>query len=251
MLAPTVGHNNPPDTIQSAKEAGVDLSAFLKDHPVISSPEEAKLGGAYVERTRINLAAMEDERKVRVEPLNQQLSAINGAYRVVREPLEKILKELRRRLTDYASAVEAARIAEVNRLAAERAEAERIAREAEQREQDAIAMADVGECTDAGMAITEADAAFKTFAKAARAEAIAERNVPVKIASVMGHRGLSMRTVEVLFISNAHAAIDAMTIANGEIPEKLHDALLSCARDHRKAHGELPAGIGSKHERSM
>jgi hypothetical protein len=241
-----IGGNKPPGVIDSAKEAMTELSAFLADTPVIENQPQAKQGGAHIERTRISLAAMEDERSERVGPLNKELTAINGAYRVVREPLEKVLKELRRRLTDFANAIEAARIAEANRLAAERAEAERIAREAEVAEQNAIAMADVGELTDAGGAIAEADARFRNFERAYRAAAVAAKNVPVRIGSAMGGRALSMRTVEVLVIDDACAAIKAIGLT-----DKVQDAILSSAREFRKAYGELPMGISSTHQRSM
>ena len=256
MLAPTenpravVGNNSPPGPIESAKEAMDELNGFLREHPVITSPAEAKNGGAYIERTRIALGDMEDERKIKVEPLNKQLTAINTAYRVVREPLEKVLKELRRRLTDYANAVEAARIAEANRLAAEREEAARIAREAEQREFDAIAAVDVGECADAGTAIVEADQKFAEFQKADRAAAVAAKNVPVRIGSVMGGKTLSMRSnppaLSVANVDDACKAIRAMGVT-----EALSDAICTAARAYHRAHEEYPPGITTTYERSF
>jgi hypothetical protein len=195
---------------------------------------------------RIALAVMEDERTEKVAPLNQELTAINGSYRVVREPLEKIVKELRRRLSDFANAVEAARIAEANRLVAERAKAERAAREAEAKEQDAIEMANFGEVTDAGSAIAEADARFRDFERADRAAAVAAKNVPVRISSTMGGRALSMRTVEVLVIDDVRVAIKALGLT-----DKIRDAILSSARDYRNARGELPRGITATHKRSI
>lgn len=244
-----IGANNPPGPIDSAKDATAELSAFLQDHPVIQSPADAKAGGAWVERTRIALAEMEDERKVRVEPLNTQLGAINTLYRRVREPLEKTLKELRRRLTDYATAVEAARIAEANRLREEAEAKERAAREAEADEKAAMAGADVGECTDVGGTTVAADAAFTDFQKADRAAAIAARNVPVRIGSMMGNKSLSMRTVRKLIVSDAVQAAKAV-IAMG-LTDKIKTAILQSAKDFEDVHGELPAGVVETFERSM
>lgn len=241
-----IGGNNPPGPIESAKEAGAELSAWLTEHPVIQSPAEAKDGAAWIERTRIALTEMDDERKVKVEPLNKKLTAINTTYRVVREPLEKLFKECRRRLTDYANAVEAARIAELQRLEAERAEAERIAREAEAKEADAKAAADVGECADVGAAITEADAAFKDYQKADKDAAIAARNVPVRFGSIAGGKRQSMRTQRVLVLSDAAAALKAIGVT-----EKIKTALLQSAKDFEEAHGELPEGVTETHERSF
>lgn len=245
MLAP-VGHNRAPGPIDSAKEAMGELGAWLKEHPVIQSPQEAKDGGAYVERTRIALGDMEAERTEKVAPLNKELAGINGAYRLVREPLEKVLKELRRRLTDYATAIEAARIAEANRLRQEAEAKEAAAREAERLEQDAIASVDVGECADVGAAITEADQAFGEFAKANRQAAVAERNVPVRIGSVMGGKALSMRTRRVLVIEDACKALKALGLT-----DEISTAILRSAKHFEEAHGELPAGVVETYERSI
>lgn len=238
--------NQPPGPIDSAKEAFGELSAYLKDNPVIQNPADAKQAGGFVERTRIALSTMETERTERVGPLNAQLSAINGAYRAVRDPLEKALKTLRARLTDYATAVEAARIAEANRLRAEAEAKEAAAREAERAEQEAIAEAEQGACSDVGGAIAEADAAFTDYQKAGRQAAIAERNVPVRIGSVMGGKSLSMRTIEVLAIEDVAKAIKVLGITDG-----IRDAILSSARAYRKEFGELPAGVVSTYERSL
>lgn len=241
-----IGGNNPPGPLQSAKDAMTELGAFLKETPVITSPEEAKQGGTWLERTRISLGALEDERKEKVTPLNEELSTINGLYRAVREPLEKALKTLRQRMTDYATAVEAARIAEAERLRKEAEAKEAAARAAEQAEQDAIACADVGECSDVGAAIQQADDSFRDYRKADKAAAIAERGVPVRVGSTMGGRAMSMRTTEVLKVSDAHAAIKAMGIT----PE-IELAIVASARKFRKAHDELPAGVVAEFQRSM
>jgi len=241
-----IGDNRPPGPIQSAQEAGAELSAWLVDRPVIQSPDEAKEGAAWVERTRIALATMEDARKVEVDPLNKRLTEINSKYRPVRDALEKLFKEVRRRLTDYANAVEAARIAELRRLEAEREQAERAAREAEAAEADAKAAVDVGECADVGAAITEADAAFKDYQKADKDAAIAARNVPVRFGSIAGGKRQSMRTTRVLVITDAAAALKAIGVT-----EKIKTAILQSAKDFEEAHGELPEGVTATHERSF
>jgi hypothetical protein len=245
-LVPTIGDNEPPGPIDAGKEAMTELSAFLRENPVIQSPEDAKHGGAWVERTRIALADMETERKAQTEPINKKLSAINSAYKAVREPLESALKLLRARLTKYATDVEAARIAEANRLRAEAEAAEAAAREAERLEQNAEACAAVGECADVGAAIKQADDAFKQFGKADRQAAVAERNVPVKLGSVMGGKALSMKTRRVLVVTDAAAAVVAMGLT-----DKIKTAIVQSAKDFEDAHGELPAGVTETYERSM
>ena len=238
--------NNPPGPIESAKEAMTELSAFAEETPVIQSWDDAKNASAFIERTRIALQAMEDERKPQADPLNAKLEAINKPYRLVRQPLEKLYELVKQRLTRYNNAIEAARLKEAQRLRDEAAAAEAAARAAEAAEQDAIAGADVGELTDVGGAIAEADQAFKGFQKADRAAATAERNVPVRIASIMGGKALSMRTTEVFIVEDACAAITAMGCS-----DDLRKQIIKDAKRFREATGELPDGIKSDYQRSL
>lgn len=242
----SIGHNNPPGPVEHARDATRELSGFLTEHPVIQDHAAAKLGGGYVERTRIALKSMEDERVELVAPHNQALDAINTPRRLVRDPLERILKELRKRLTAFAQAEEDKRAAAAEEARRTAEAAEKAAREAEAREQEAIANAAQGEMTTVGEAIAEADAAFDEFQRADRTAARAERSVPVRIGSVMGGRTLSMRTTEVLVVEDAVKAITALGVT-----DKIRDAILSSARDFRKAFDELPAGVASTYDRSM
>ena len=241
-----IGHNQPPSVIVAAKDTMGELSRFAADNPVIQSVEAAKLAAAWIERTRISLQAMEDERTPQSEPLVKRLEEINKPYRLVRQPLEKLYDLMKARLSKYNNAVEAARLREAQRLRDAAEATEREAREAERREQDAIAMAEVGECTDAGGAIVEADQAFKGFQKADRAAATAERNVPVRYASIVGGKSLSMRTAEVFTVEDACAAITAMGCS-----DDLKKQIIKDAKRYREAFGELPDGVTSKFERSL
>ena len=240
------GHNNPPSPIESAKEAMVELGQFAEDTPVIQNFQEAKLAAAFIERTRVALQAMEDERKPQVDPLNAKVEAINKPYRLVRQPLEKLYDLIRARLTKYNNAVEAARLREAQQLRDEAEAKERAAREAEANEAATIAGAEFGECTDVGEAIIEADGAFKDYQKADRSAAIAERNVPVRIASIMGGKALSMRTAEVFIVEDACAAITAMGLSDAARQQLIKDA-----KRFREATGELPDGVKSTYERSL
>jgi hypothetical protein len=246
MLAPNIGHNKPPGPIESAKEAMAELSAFTQDTPVIENFDQAKLAAAFIERTRIALNAMEDERKPQADPLNAKLEAINKPYRIVRHPLEKLYELVKARLTKYNNAVEQARLREAQRLRAEAEAAERAAREAEANEAAAIAGADFGECTDVGGAIAQADGAFRDFQKAERQAATAERNVSVRIGSIMGGKSLSMRTAEVFVVEDACAAITAMGVS-----DDLRKQIIKEAKRFRETFGELPDGVKSTYERSL
>src|ERR1700722_12740334 len=149
----SIGHNGAPGPIESAKEAMAELSVFTENNPVIENFDGAKQYAAYIERTRVALNAMEDERKPLAEPLNAALEALNKPYRLVRQPLEKLYELAKARLSKYNNAVEAARLREAQRLRDEAEAAERAARQAEADEQAAILNAEQGECTDVGGAI--------------------------------------------------------------------------------------------------
>jgi hypothetical protein len=247
MHAPvSMGHNRPPTVIESAKEAMAELSTFTQECPVIQSFDDAKQAAAFIERTRVALQAMEDERKPQTDPLNAELERINKPYRLVRQPLEKLYEVVKARLTKYNNAVEAARLREAQRLREEAEAKERAAREAEANEAAALAGADVGELTDIGGAIIEADGAFKDFQKADRAAATAERNVPMRFGSIMGGKALSMRTTEVFVVEDASAAITAMGLS-----DDLKKQIVKDAKRFREATGELPDGITSTHERRL
>jgi len=253
----SIGHNKPPAPLDSAKDAMTELSGWLEDHPVIQSPQEAKDGGAYVERTRIALADARAERDAQTSPLNAALKKIRETYEIVREKtqkntggtLETAYCELKRRLTNYASAIEAARIAEAERLRQEADAAAAKAREAEQAEQNAIAAADVGECTDVGAAIVEADGAFAQFKKAEKVAVIATRSVPVRIPSIMGGKSLTMHSHRKLVVDNAQNACKAI-MAIG-LTERIAAAIATDAKLYEEAYGELPAGVTETWERSL
>ena len=249
-----VGGNNPPGTIGRAKEAFDELAAWLKEHPVIESAEDAKAGAAYVERSRIALQEARDERDGKTRPHLDALETIRSAYDLVRDktktneggPLQRAFTALKKRLTDYANAVEAARIAEAERLRKEAEEKEAAARAAEAAEQEAIADSELGVETDVGGAIEQADAAFTDYRRADKNAAIAEKNVPVRFHSVMGGRTQSMRTTEKLVIEDAFAALTVL----GVTPE-IEEAILKSSRAFRQEFGELPNGITATFTRSL
>lgn len=242
------GDNNPPGPLDHARDAFAELSEFLKETPVIEAEAQAKTASAIKERTLIALNEARADRETKSRPLRDRLNAIFATYELVKDkgPLESAYGILRKRLTNYANAIEAARIAQAEKLRAEAAERERLAREAEAAEADAIAGADVGECTDVGAAIEQADQAFSDFRRADKTAAIAERAVPLRFHSVMGGKTQSMRTVEVLVIENIDLAIKTLGIT-----DKIRDAILSSARDFRKEFDELPTGVTATFERSL
>jgi hypothetical protein len=245
------GHNLPPSPIDYAREAMSDLANFLTETPVIQTPEQAKQGALFVERSRKTLQDLDDARKNEVSPLNERVKGINEQYRSVRDPMDNVLSELRRRLTDYTAREEARRIhaAELARQAA--ADAEMEARRAEEAEREAKQNATLGEIVNVAAAINEATQTFSDYARADRAAQLAESQTHVRLSSQLGGKALSLRTTETLVLIDAFAAAQSILGSSIPLSDKLRDALLSAAKEFRKSYGMLPGGVKSETKRSI
>ena len=241
-----IGHNRPPADIAAAREAMNALQHFLQETPAILSPSEAREANEFAARTERTLKDMEACRKEQTEPHNLALQGINALYRAVRQPLERALDELLKRLTVYVDREEKKRQAEADRLAEEAAALEAAARAAEAAEKEAIANAALGETTDVAGLIEDADTAFDDFAMAARQAALAQRDVPVRLRSVLGGRARTLHSTEILHVTDAHAALTELGIT-----EAIRTAILSSARAYRKINGRLPAGVVAEKVRSL
>jgi hypothetical protein len=232
--------------IDGAKAQGTLLKAFIADNPVIQTAEEAQKAAAFIESTRKTLAAMEDERKPKVNPLNAALKSINEPYRIIREPLESLLKVLCTRWNKWDADERRRREAEAEtaRLAAE--EATRAAQALIDHANDAIAAAEVGACEDVGTAVVDAEAAMREANKLERVAGRAERNTNVRVASTLGGKALASRSRRVIVIDDPCAAIKAIGLT-----EKIVTALRQSAEAFEEAYGELPAGTRATYERSI
>jgi hypothetical protein len=241
-----LGHNEPPSPLEYAQEAMRDLNKFLTNNPVIQTPEQAKAGALWVERTRKTIGDIEDERKREVGPLNETVKLINERYRTVRDPLDGVLAELRRRLTDFAAREEAARFraAEEARQLAEAAEIE--ARRAEAAEHEAKQNASFGEIVNVAAAIQGADDAFSEFERAKRAADLAQRDTHLRLPSQLGGKALGLRDKEILILDDAMLALSAV----GNTAD-IRDAILKAARYYRKTRGKLPPGVRSEYTKSI
>jgi hypothetical protein len=248
-MLPARNHNNPPGPIDYAREAMTDLANFLTDNPVIQTPEQAKEGSLFVERSRKTLQDLEDARKAETGPLNEQVKAIRERYETVRAPFGGVVAELRHRLTDYTARLEAARIreAEAARLEAQRLEME--ARRAEGAEREAKQNATLGEIVNVAAAIIEANQTFSDYAKADRAAQIAESQTHVRLPSQLGGKALSLRENETLVVTDMLMAVEALMLAH--ITERIKEGILKAARTYRKVRGVLPPGVRSEITRSI
>jgi hypothetical protein len=241
-----IGGNNPPGPIDIGKITLADASAWLAENPVIETPDTATEAAAMEKRVKASFDEIEAERVKAVKPLNDQVKAINETHKAAQKPLETARDTIKQRLAVYVRAEEAKRRAEAMRIAREAEEAERIAREAEAREIEAkenSAQGVVGE--DVIAATTAADEAFSRFEKIDRAAEIAAKDSKVKVSGGYG-RALSLRTVEVLSVTDPQQALQAMGLT-----ANLREAFLTEARAYRKTTGKLPEGITATTEQKL
>lgn len=236
MTTPAAGHNNPPSQIDNATVGILRLGSFLKSNFVIDHINATE-AAALVDTSRRVMKDLDDERRSKVDPLNEQVRDINASYKPVRETFEKLLDTLKDRLSDFARREEAKRRAEALRLAKEAEAAERAARAAEEAERLANLDAVFGAEVDLVAPTVAADQAFAAFEKADRTAARAEREVPVRLATPMG-RAVSLRTKETLHVDDWQLALRDMGLTEG-----IREAILTAARAYRKLHDKLPAGV--------
>jgi hypothetical protein len=250
-----IGHNQPPEPtpIERAESAMIALSNFLNETPVITEPAHLVEAKRLVEHARGAAAELEDERVALVMPLNTKVTEINGRFKALhntdsKKPgtLDRVLNELKARLTTYAVNEEKKRAmeAEIARVFANKAEQE--ARDAEAAERQAKQDAVVG-VVDTGVAeaIQNADEKFAEYEAASRFAARAERDAKFRIGDGHG-KALAMRTEKTLVLEHYGRALKAIGPN-----EKIKDAILSAARDYRKLHGVLPDGISETSERKF
>jgi hypothetical protein len=241
----TLGHNNPPGPIEAAAASQADLAVYLEENPVIQTEDDARLAKTFIDRSKASLEELEIARKKEVAPLNDRLSRINTQYKSVKQPLSRMCEVLKDRLLRYIQREAKARhkVAQEAREAA--AKAERLAREAETKEIEAIENAGVGVISDIGAAVVAADIAFGNYAKLERTATIAEREEHVKIAGGF-KRAISLRTKERLVLDNWHDALSEMGIG-----PNVEEAIKSDARAYRKEFGKLPPGVRSVEEQTI
>jgi hypothetical protein len=247
-----IGSNNPPGPIDYAQGVVDEINAWLADHPTIETEDDARAAKPFLDRAKLSLEEVEAERDSKVRPLNETVDAINAKYKALhnvdkKKPglFDKIVIELKARVAAFMIKEEQrrAREAEIARLAQE--EAERLAREAEAREAEALENAKAGEIIDVVEVTKQADEAFEEFERQSRFAARAEKNVNVKIGGGFG-RTASLRDAETLHLDSYSLALKAIGPN-----DKVRDAILIAARDYRKLHGELPAGVRATYERKL
>lgn len=248
-----LGHNNPPSCVEAGMEAAAALSAWLAEHPLISTEDKAREAKLLLDRAKSSAGEIEDTRKRETKPLNDKLDEINGRYKAMhntdpKKPgiLDRVTSELRKRLTVFVQAEEDKRLAEAEakRRAAEASEL--AAREAERHEKEAIENAAAGELgVDVTQVVVAANRAYSEFKKADRVATRAEHDSNVRIGGGW-NRSVSLRTKETLVLTSYGKAITAI----GPHP-KIEEAILSAARSYRSEKGKLPDGVRSETSREI
>lgn len=247
------GHNRPPGPIELAADTIDALNEFMRDNPVIADEESARKAKLLCDRAKAALDELESERDKSVRPLNEKVSEINAKYKALhntdpKKPgtYDRVFVELKARLAAFILKQEEIRRKAAEAAAAAAAEAERIAREADERDRQARENAAAGELdVDIVAATQEADSAFTEYERASRFAERAERDTKVKLGGGFG-KAASLRTVETLHLNSYNLAIKAI----GPHP-KIEEAILSAAREYRKAHGSLPDGVTATQERKL
>ncbi len=248
-----IGHNNPPGPIDAGHDTMRALSDWMKECPVIETEDHAREAKKLLDRAKGCTGEIEAERDRLVRPLNDEIDGINAQYKSVhnkdaKKPglLDRVVNELKSRLSAFLAAEETRRQAEADHLAAVAAQAESAARDAEAKEKEAIENAKAGALdVDVTQVVVEADSRFAAFKKANREAARADKNSHVKIGGGWGNAA-SLRTKETLVLVSYAKAITAIGPN-----DKIRDAILSAARDYRKEKGSLPEGVISETTREL
>jgi hypothetical protein len=248
-----MGGNKPPNIMEHAEGILENINAWLKEHPVIQTDDEARAAKPLIDRAKAAMDEIEAERDGKVRPLNDKVAEINLEYKTIhnidpKKPgtFNKVFNELKARVADYLRREEQKRLAAAAEARRIQEEAERQAREAEERERQALHNASLGEVdVDVAAVTKEADAAFEAFERQSRFADRADKDTKVKIGGGFDS-ALSLRTAETLHLNDPLKAIVVIGVT-----DKIRDAILSAARDYRKQNGKLPDGVSSTKERKL
>lgn len=238
MNREVIGGNNPPSMTETAGETMRDISAWLSEHPIIATEEDARESKVFLDRGKLALKDMDDERDGKVRPLNEQVKEINASYRPAKDQLAKVLESLTERLSNFIRDEKRKREEAAREAAKLAQEAEDRAREAERIERESIESANNGELgVDLAAHTVEADNTFREFERATRAAALAEKETKVRIGGGFS-RAVGLRNKENLHVKDGFAALKVM----GVTPD-IAESILKSARAFRKITGDLPDGV--------
>jgi hypothetical protein len=242
----TMGHNNPPDNLETAKAVAATISEFMSENPIVFSEEEARLYKIQIDRAKLQIKDLEAERDSKVRPLNEKVASINADYRKPNRILGDLLAEALARVQDFVRKEEYRRAKIAEEAARKAREAEEAALEAERLEKERLDDAAHGEVgVDIAEVIEKADDAFEDYQRAEREAIMARKEAKVRVGGGFA-RALSMREKEILDVVDAIAALTEIGAT-----ENIKAAILTSARAFRKIHNRLPKGISATIEKVL
>src|SRR5215475_1232133 len=124
-----IGGNYPPSPITAAASSLADLAVYMQDNPVVVTDEDARLAKTHIDRAKASLEELEIARKLEVKPYNDKVSSINTEYKAAYHPLERMMRALKDRLSDFIRVEQKRREQEASEHRASMAKAELAARE--------------------------------------------------------------------------------------------------------------------------
>lgn len=237
MSEPGIGHNQ-GSMIQSASDVVEQINQWLMDNPVVETEVQARVAKVQIDRAKLCLKDLKDERDIKLKPLTEQVSSIRMDYQGPTRLLDTTLSAVESRLTDFLRAERQRREEEARKAFEAAEEAKFKALEAERLEREAQENAAAGELGVDIVDVTKAaDDAFEEAVAAERMAIRAQRDTHVKVGGGFS-RAIGLRNKETLIVEDHVAALAQIGLTEG-----IKEAILTGARAYRKLHGHLPQGI--------
>src|SRR5580658_5375110 len=101
-----MGHNKPPSLIEIAKTLTASWGMWMGDYPVVLDEVQARESKMELDRAKLLLKDLEDERKSKTAPLLDQVDTIRNEYRQPERTLGNVINEMMERLQAYVRAEE-------------------------------------------------------------------------------------------------------------------------------------------------
>src|SRR4051812_9013931 len=95
------GHNNPPQILELCRDVIQSISDFMAENPTVPDHACAKAVKIQIDRAKLGIRDLEDERDSKVRPLNDTVAAINLTYRKPKQMLTDLIGEMANRLQIY------------------------------------------------------------------------------------------------------------------------------------------------------
>src|SRR5262249_38407811 len=121
-----IGHNKPPGMIESANGVADDINKWLMDNPVVETELQARVAKVKIDRAKLCLKDLKDERDAQVAPLRASITELDQRYKAPSSTLSGVLEHCELRLGEFIRA-ETRRREEAAERARQEAEAAKFA----------------------------------------------------------------------------------------------------------------------------